>query len=262
MKVIPFSDIFSIKFAISDISVIYQTNNWSLCDNSDGRKMNGFLLIEDGECLYRWRADEARLHKGALIYLPKGSAHTVRAYEHSLNFYRINFTLTDLSDGEEIVFSDSPLLVTDSATKSIFNLCEEMRHATLSESGAFRRLALLSELLDFVRQIKRRGGGRIAPAIDYVESHYAEELDVRKLSEMCYMSEAHLFRLFKSETGMSPIEYKNSLRIRKAKELLLDRECSISEISTMLGFENACYFSRIFKRITGCSPLDFRRSHA
>ena len=261
MKIVPFSDIFRIKFAITDISVIYQTNTWSLCDNSDGRKMNGYLIIDEGECLYRWRGNEARLHNGALIYLPKESVHTVRAPERSLNFYRINFTLTDLSDGEEIVFSDSPILVTDSATKSIFNLCEEMRRATLSESGSFRKLALISELLDYVRQIKRHGGGRVAPAIEYVESHYAEDLDVKHLSEMCYMSEAHLFRLFKSETGMSPIEYKNSLRIRKAEELLLDRECGISEIATMLGFENACYFSRIFKRITGRSPLDFRRAH-
>ena len=261
MKIVPFSDIFRIKFAITDISVIYQTNNWSLCDNSDGRKMNGFLIIDEGECLYRWRSDEARLHKGAMIYLPKGSQHTVRAPEHSLNFYRINFTLTDLSDGEEIVFSDTPSLITESVTRSIFNLCEDMRRATLSESGTFKRISLLSELMDFVRHTRKRGGGRVAAAIEYVESHYAEDVDVGALAKMCYMSEAHLFRLFKIETGMSPVEYKNALRIRKAEELLLDRECGISEIAAMLGFENACYFSRIFKRTTGLSPLDFRRSN-
>ncbi len=260
MKIIPFSDIFKTKFALTDISAIYQTNNWSLCDNSSGRIMNGFLLLSEGACLYRWRNSEAKLRKGALIYLPRGSKHTVRAPERSLNFYRINFTMTDLCDREETVFSDAPVLITENATKSIFNLCEDMRRATLSESGAFRRLALLAELLDYIRHTMKKSEGRVAPAIEYVESHYAEDVDVMELAEMCYMSEAHLFRLFKSETGMSPIEYKNSLRIRKAEELLLDRECSISEISTMLGFESPCYFSRIFKRLTGQSPLNFRRS--
>ena len=133
MKIIPFSDIFRIKFAITDISVIYQTNNWSLCDNSDGRKMNGFLIIDEGECLYRWRGDEARLHKGAMIYLPKGSQHTVRAPERSLNFYRINFTLTDLSDGEEIVFSDTPSLITEGVTR----ICAEPPYPRAAPSKGF-----------------------------------------------------------------------------------------------------------------------------
>ena len=49
------------------------------------------------------------------------------------------------------------------------------------------------------------------------------------------------------------------VRVRKAEELLLDEECGVSEIADLLGFENACYFSRIFKKTTGLSPMDYRK---
>ncbi len=261
MKTVAFSDIFTMKLAFTDISVIYQTNNWSVCNNTDGRKMNGFLLVDRGCCKYIWQNGKAELQRGALIYLPKGSRHLVEAEERSLNFYRINFTITDLADGEEVVLCEEPWPVMKDASKGVFGICEDMLRATLSEGGTFRSLSLLAELLDLVgHTVKRSFNGRIGAAIEYIEGHYTEEADIAELASMCYISEAHLFRLFKSEIGMSPVEYKNALRIRKAEELLLDRECSITEISTLLGFENACYFSRVFKKIIGMSPLEYRKN--
>ena len=102
---------------------------------------------------------------------------------------------------------------------------------------------------------------RIGSVIRYVESNYTENIEVSELSAMSYLSEAHLYRLFKQETGMSPVEYRNSLRIKKAQELLLDNECSIGEISSLVGFESACYFSRSFKKHTGMSPIEYRKRY-
>lgn len=259
MKTVDINSLSSIPYAISGVSVIRQTNSWSVCSHPEGRGYNGFVLLSGGECVYRWEGGEAQLTPGALIYLPKGARHSVTAPERTLDLYRINLTVTDAAGGEEIVFSELPSLITDEAPKNIFDISEELRKLTLLPEGGFRCVSLVCELLEFVsRQGKRSTSSRISAAVEYVNNHFTEDISVGHLAELCYLSEAHLFRLFKSELGMSPIDYKNSLRIRQAKLLLPDTEISVGEIADMLGFDNACYFSRIFKARTGTSPLEYR----
>ena len=63
-----------------------------------------------------------------------------------------------------------------------------------------------------------------------------------------------MYRLFREETGTTPIEYRNRLRIQRACQLLRGRECTIGEIAALLGFESVYYFSRVFKKLTGVAP--------
>lgn len=263
MKILELSDILSRSFAITDVSVIYQTNLWSVCNHLDGRIYNGFLLIKEGSCKYEWGGRCADVGEGTLIYLPTGSRHRVSAKEQSLNFYRINFTLTDLYDGERVVFSDEPLIICSDAPRALFDTCERMIGASLSKDGVLKNLGGISEILDFsAHTAKRCDTRRIAPAISYLDNRYTEEVEVADLAAMCYMSEAHFFRLFKRETGTSPIDYKNALRINKACELLLDMECSVSDVSSLVGFDNLCYFTRVFKKEVGLTPTEYRRRKA
>ncbi len=260
MKQIDFGDIFTGQVAITEVSVIHQTNQWSVFSPPNGRICNGFLLIDGGECTYSWGENKLSVGEGTLLYLPMGSCHTVIAPERSLNFYRINFTLVDAKDGFPVVFSREPWCVLEDAGRHLNTLCEELCQATLSENVFMKRVSLLAELFDRVRQLlNKKGRGRVTAAIEYIETHYTEDFDIATLSALCYMSEAHLFRLFKQEVGLSPVEYKNLLRVRKAEELLLDEEFGVSEIADLLGFENACYFSRIFKKLNGLSPLQYRK---
>lgn len=260
MEKIDFGDIFSGRVAITEVSVIHQTNQWSVFSPQNGRVCNGFLLIDGGECTYMWKDKSIKVGEGALLYLPIGSFHTVFAPERSLNFYRINFTLIDTKSGNSLVFSDEPWCVLRDSGQHLNSLGAELCQATLSENGFMRRVSLMAEFFECVRQnLNKRARSRVTDAIEFVDAHYTEGFDVAALSTLCYMSEAQLFRLFKQETGFSPVEYKNRLRIRKAKELLLDDECGVSEIADLLGFENACYFSRIFKKYTGLSPLQYRK---
>ena len=262
MKKIELQKISKIRFARSDISVIYQTNLWNVCQHPSGRIYNGFLLFEYGECDIIFGDKSLHINPGALVYLPSGSRHKVVAPERSLHFYRINFTVTDLSDGEKTVFSDEPTLVCAEAPKSIFTTAEQMRRNTLTEDGVFKNISAAAEILDYMHHtVKKNDSRKVSSAIYYLENHYTEDIDVEYLAKISYLSRAQLFRLFKKEIGMSPIEYKNVLRIKKAEQLLSLKECSISEISELVGFENACYFSRIFKDYTGMSPIEYRNKN-
>lgn len=261
MKIIDFGDFSFEKYNVSNVSVIKQNNNWTVCSSLAGRFYNGFLVLNKGNCVYRWKGHEEKLAPGSVIYLPKGSRHSVTAPIKSLEFFRVNFTVTDIANSEETVFSDSPVLITHCAPQSCFDICSELTALTLRPNTDFKSMAPLCELIDFCFQVLNTGAAKgIDIAVNYIEDHYVERIDLSELANMCFMSYSHLFRTFKLKFGMTPIEYKNSLRIKKAKKLLSEHDCSVGEIAEMLGFEGACYFTRAFKKHVGVSPLNYRNS--
>ena len=260
MKKVELEFLCSSRYSISSISVIRQTNAWSTLSHPNGRDFNGFLLMISGEAVFVCGSEEQKVCAGGLIYLPKGAKHSVYAIERSLNFYRINFNVHDAEDNEEIIFDTAPRLISESVPGRILDVCEELRKSTLVSDYGFKNLSLLCEILDYSQRITGKGiCGRIEPAVEYINSHFTEEINIGELAKICYISEPHLFRLFKQHLGLSPIDYKNFLKLKKAEELLMDPECSISEIAAILGFENVCYFSRIFKKRRGMSPLQYRK---
>lgn len=83
--------------------------------------------------------------------------------------------------------------------------------------------------------------------------------DLNLLLESTSYSPNHFRRLFKEQCGCSPLQYYNLLKIQKAKELLLQHKSimTIQEIARQCGFEDPYYFSRLFKKIAGCSPMQY-----
>lgn len=89
-------------------------------------------------------------------------------------------------------------------------------------------------------------------------SNYAEHLDLTTLADMVYLSPAYLSRIFKAETGSTINQYLNRVRITKAKELLHNRQLKLIDISLLVGYEDQSYFTRVFRKITGISPSEYR----
>lgn len=264
MKTLSFSELNNTSFAVTDISVIHQTPLWStlggINDNHTGRKLNGYLLIESGKCLYEWEGGCAELCHGDLIYLPRGAKRAVTVIEKPLSFYRISFTLRDVYDSESFIFSDAPYVAVKNGGQKLFDLCEKLRISTLTDANKLSSTSLLFEFFASVNKFDdQKGKSRVTPAVEYIQKHYTEPLDIDALCELCYLSKPYFFKQFKKETGTTPILMRNNLRIERAKSLLFDEECQISEISAMLGFESIYYFSRCFKNIVGISPQEYRK---
>ena len=74
-----------------------------------------------------------------------------------------------------------------------------------------------------------------------------------------YYSKTYIFKQFKKNTGYSIMEYYNKLKIEKAKQLLLETEMSIREISEKLSFDTPNYFSKTFKRLCGVTPSAYKK---
>ena len=93
----------------------------------------------------------------------------------------------------------------------------------------------------------------------YIESHYAEDLDLITLSEKVYLSPKYLSDLFRKVTGYGINKYIKTIRMKKAKELLENTNIKIIDICTSVGFHNLSYFCQTFREFYGNTPEKYRQ---
>lgn len=99
---------------------------------------------------------------------------------------------------------------------------------------------------------------QIKAAIEFIHRHYSEIRTISELAEKCSLSVSRFQYLFKAEFGKSALKYITELKIAQAKRLLVQTDYSIREIAEILGFEDALYFSKVFKHYTGTAPKYFK----
>lgn len=92
----------------------------------------------------------------------------------------------------------------------------------------------------------------------YVDNHYCEELNISMFSDKYYFSKEYLSKLFKKKYDYGIYEYALNLRMQRSKELLLNYDLPIKDISDRLGYNNNNYFSKAFKNYYNMSPSEFR----
>lgn len=101
----------------------------------------------------------------------------------------------------------------------------------------------------------------IRKACLYFRENLESNVNIEDLANKLNVGYSYFRQMFRKYTGISPTQYHLSLRIQKAKGLLITTEKSFKEIAIVLGFESYFYFSRIFKDKTAKSPMEFRKEH-
>lgn len=95
----------------------------------------------------------------------------------------------------------------------------------------------------------------------YVQSNYLEPIKISDISDRLNVNRSHLYRIFKSETGMGVEDYIINVRMNHARVLLVDTELPVATVSTMVGYKNYTTFFKRFKQTTGLTPLEFRNQN-
>lgn len=101
-------------------------------------------------------------------------------------------------------------------------------------------------------------GSIIRPALEYIAEHFNEKITVRQLAASVHMSESYFMNRFRKHVGLSAIEYISHFRIDKACKALIGTKKSVLEIAFECGFSNISNFNMQFRKITGCSPTEYR----
>lgn len=100
----------------------------------------------------------------------------------------------------------------------------------------------------------------ILQAIEYFSEHFTEPISITDFAkEKLGLNNNYFSKLFKSETGVTPLHYIQQLRLEKAQDLLTHSTLSIEEIASEIGFPDMLYFSRVFKQACGFPPTTYRK---
>lgn len=100
--------------------------------------------------------------------------------------------------------------------------------------------------------------GIVAKAMDFIHEKYAQEITLQTVADHVHVSKNYFSVLFKKRTNQNFIDYLIQLRIEKAKSLLPDKSLKIYEVAEQAGFNDVKYFSKLFKKVVGSTPAEYR----
>lgn len=253
--VIGFEQLGSMDFALSDISVICQQPAWRQL-NMRKRRCNGFVYVISGKCRFTFQSGSFTLSEGGLAYLPLTSRHLLEILSPDIRFYRVNFILT--VNGENTLFSNEPIKLCDTVSPECAEAICRLEQICSSDNDTVQKNAKLCALFAGLQKtVTQPYAPQLAPALQHLQQNLGQPLDCRHLASLCYLSTTRFYRLFQQAFHMTPLQYRDRLLTDQAVMLLKFGDLRINEIAQMLGFSDPAYFSRFFKKQTGCSPKQF-----
>jgi AraC-like DNA-binding protein/quercetin dioxygenase-like cupin family protein len=230
---------------------------------------NILIYCLEGKGHYQTSNGNYTLQANQFMILPSGKFHIYQADTfHPWTIYWIHFSgqlLRELNTWMQIDNYIAPTAI--EYDKKIIDQWAEIYNAL--EGGysdnnlAFANLNLYRFLSYFLCERPEKIASLpeqdpIAESITYMKSNISKTLSVEDLAKKIKYSNSHYTSLFKSKTGLSPIDYFIRLKIQYACQLLSQTDLKINIIAGKIGYDDSFYFSRLFKKVHGKSPRGYR----
>jgi AraC family transcriptional regulator len=211
-------------------------------------------FVPAGHRFYGWQKPRALL-RSTFLYIDQGS---------SLLCPELRFS--DVEFRPRLFFSDPDLWATALKLKG------QLQHPCGSQRAYVEALGIA-----LAHELERMNAGQLSRVADvrgglpvwqqkkltqYIEEHLADEISLSSLARLAALSPYHFSRAFKQSFGMPPHRYLTSRRIERARILLGERKRSVTEIGLEVGFSETSSFTAAFRKFTGETPTDYRRSLA
>jgi AraC-like DNA-binding protein len=238
-----------------------------------GRVLNEYQInyITDGEGVYEDRAGRHIIRSGSLIFLKPGKWHRYKPIESKgwvEHYVGFNGIIASQLYASPWFMHKKPVVevgyreeILDSFYK-IFSYTQEEKPG-YQQVSAGMIMKLLGSIVSLDKQ-KDFSGKRVEKIIMNacftVRENVASDIDFKTFAEENNIGYSYFRKMFKKYTGVPPVQYHLDLKILRAKELLLNTDKSIKEISYELGFQSIYYFSRVFKSKLGLSPSVIRKT--
>lgn len=234
-----------------------------------GRRDYQLIYIVSGQGHFTLNGSEKALQEGNIVIYPPDEPQLYRFYTpESPEFYWLHFS-GSLADKYVAAFKAYgnyffQINYRDEYIKLFENIISELQvkrkhYHEISNSYAEELLCLISRNYEEENNGISMSNLELKKVIELMNKKFNEPFSIGDYAKECSMSTCWFIKSFKVHTGMTPQQFIIQLRIRKAKELLANSNYNVSQISFMVGYDNPLYFSRIFKKVVGKSPKEFKK---
>jgi len=253
----------------------------------DGEKHDFWELVyvdKGSVAIRRDHEEETVFSQGEVIFHRPNEFHTIRAYNSVPNFFVISFVSSSLSMVHFERFCTSLNRIHKSLISSIIKEAEKSYHIPKNDP-TLRRLRrrsnaplgseqliknYLEQLLIYLLRTKEKSENIAVPMLveeqplvvaikEYISNRCEEKIRVDEICSAFGYSKSFLSRLFREHTGESLSSFAEKCKLQRAKELLRDDTLNITQISVRLSFDNPQYFARVFRRVYGMTPTEWKR---
>lgn len=209
-----------------------------------GKARYSFVYVKKGALKYDFKntSGEFYVNEGEIIYIPIGIPlkATYLREETEICILLFQFDKMPLPD-----YIKNPTLL---GKNNVFcEITPENRENGFFLSSSVNRLLYVLQEKQNTEDIPKKYEA-IYPALERIKSRFNENLPIKVYSDLCAMSESNFRRLFKEYIGMSPIEYRNAIRIKEYKNRLASGEFLINEIAYDIGFRNMSFFYETLRK--------------
>ena len=179
----------------------------------------------------------------------KGIVNIDRIYAEYLQIlFEIMFFIHDAGKSAEEIFGED------------INFLEKIKKYETREEIEIWIKNITDWVIDYFNSKKNvRISREVEKGIEFIKTNYFEDLTLKIVSDSVGLSEIHFSRIFIKHTGNSFTDFLTFIRIEKAKELMSSTDMKIYEIAAKVGYSSTEHFSRMFKKITGSSPNNYRK---
>ena len=232
------------------------------------RMFSRLFLVRNGKTRFDF-TDSSGVEKtvfakrGDIVYLPDDAEYR-SSWENAdeIDYISIEFKLED-EKGEVVLLNDDITVIArdkynvlDDAFENFFNVYTKGALGYKLKCKALLYDIIMSVTVEHIRTEM----GDVYKGILFIENNYTSDISVNELAKLSGMCQTGFRAKFRRLKGMSPIEYRNYLRIKHAAELLRNEDYTVTEAAENVNLPDLCYFSRLFKRYMGVSPRDYRAS--
>ncbi len=245
---------------------IYREGGWG---HGEVRKPNHLLtLVIDGGFTVKTEGKTYELKTGEVFFIPKDTPYSLEStvpFLHTVFHFDADICDTGGMQGENERGFDYFLF--PKRAESSLSVRSDIERASVECVGdtvfeAERRLTFLNIFLGLSKLSYNDKKSELAEKIkSYITSRIDEGITLEDLCRHFAYTKQYLIRVFKKETGKTPIAFMNEIKLNRSINELLNSCKPIFEIAAVCGFEDYNYFSRIFKRQFGMSPGDYRRKY-
>lgn len=244
-------------FAIENIDIlnVSRPNNYSHFYRN-GRIKHGFIFTVQGAVRYNFvncNIKELIVNAGESVFIPKDTIYSATYLGEGTETKIVQF---DLRRGELPNYLSFPqVLQIPDAGEQINSFFTPLSNHVFGHPFYYRsRLYELLWKLDEANSKIPTKFKRLRAALSEISENYDKNEKVSFYAELCDMSEVGFRRLFREHTGLSPVEYRNNIRLENAKIKLQSGEFNVSEVAEASGFSNLSFFIRLYKKKFGYTP--------